>query len=153
LQPVLGGLTFQRIAVGRYHTCGLSDGTIYCWGGEGYGELGDGPPAVGVQTSMVRVGAAGDYVDVDADYQNTCAIRRDSAVDCWGLAYDDAWDTAVDGPQIVGQVNDARFLSVGSRDACVTTASGELHCLGVNKVGELGDGESFLLTPTPLPDL
>ncbi len=34
---------FVQISSGDYHTCGLtSRGAAYCWGYNGYGELGDG---------------------------------------------------------------------------------------------------------------
>lgn len=51
--PVLvqGGITFRQVAVGsgsgsapfKEHTCGLAeDGSVYCWGGNEFGQLGDG---------------------------------------------------------------------------------------------------------------
>src|ERR1051325_4465249 len=42
---VLGGLTFASVsaAAGGVHTCGIAtDGATYCWGGDAFGELGDG---------------------------------------------------------------------------------------------------------------
>ena len=40
---VSGDLRFVRLSAGGYHTCGrTNDGTTYCWGFGGYGELGDG---------------------------------------------------------------------------------------------------------------
>jgi len=40
--PVGGGLTFVKLAGGGAHTCGLtSDGTAYCWGNNGYSQLGN----------------------------------------------------------------------------------------------------------------
>jgi alpha-tubulin suppressor-like RCC1 family protein len=42
--PVAGGLSFGAIsAFGRWHSCGLSTGGVaYCWGYNGWGQLGDG---------------------------------------------------------------------------------------------------------------
>jgi alpha-tubulin suppressor-like RCC1 family protein len=42
---VSGGLTFAAMspAAGGVHSCGVTAaGIAYCWGGPGYGELGDG---------------------------------------------------------------------------------------------------------------
>lgn len=42
-RPVSGGLAFAAISGEGRHTCGLaSDGLIYCWGWNPYGQVGDG---------------------------------------------------------------------------------------------------------------
>ena len=41
--PVAGGLVFASLAVGAFHTCGLTAvHAVYCWGYNFYGQLGDG---------------------------------------------------------------------------------------------------------------
>ncbi len=41
--PVSGGLTFVVLSAGGSHTCGVTpDGSIYCWGSNSSGQLGDG---------------------------------------------------------------------------------------------------------------
>ena len=32
----------EQIAAGREHSCALLDTRAYCWGGNAYGQLGDG---------------------------------------------------------------------------------------------------------------
>ena len=40
---VAGGLTFSALAAGSVHTCGVtSAGAAYCWGWDGFGQLGTG---------------------------------------------------------------------------------------------------------------
>lgn len=41
-----GGLSFARVSVGFYHTCGVSpDNAAFCWGHNGSGQLGEGTAA------------------------------------------------------------------------------------------------------------
>lgn len=70
-----------RIAAGRAHTCVIAaDGTVWCWGHNDDGQLGDGrdvPSRKPVQVQGIEAAkslAAG----------GTCAVRRDGSVWCWG---------------------------------------------------------------------
>ena len=53
--PVAGGLTFQSLAAGFDHTCGITtDGTAYCWGRNLQGQLGDNTTSNRLQPVAVR---------------------------------------------------------------------------------------------------
>jgi hypothetical protein len=40
---IAGGLQFRHVSTGASHTCGVArNSRLYCWGGNAYGELGDG---------------------------------------------------------------------------------------------------------------
>ncbi|MBA3670407.1 MAG: hypothetical protein H0W68_00090, partial [Gemmatimonadaceae bacterium] len=77
-------LRFVRLAAGLGHTCGLtSDGSAYCWGWNGRGELGDGttqtrtlpvPVATTIRFSTI-VGATGPV---------TCGLTTTGQAYCWG---------------------------------------------------------------------
>ena len=52
---VSGGRTFTALVAGVYHTCGLvSGGTAYCWGYNGFGQLGDGTSGISGDNSADR---------------------------------------------------------------------------------------------------
>jgi alpha-tubulin suppressor-like RCC1 family protein len=52
---VAGNHTFTALTAGGRHACGLaSDGTIYCWGSNGYGQLGTGDMFNRRQPTAVR---------------------------------------------------------------------------------------------------
>jgi alpha-tubulin suppressor-like RCC1 family protein len=41
--PVTGGITFASVSAGEGFTCGIAvGGAMYCWGSNGYGQLGTG---------------------------------------------------------------------------------------------------------------
>jgi alpha-tubulin suppressor-like RCC1 family protein len=71
------------LAAGRDHTCAvLADGSGRCWGGNAFGQIGDGtttgrvlPMAVNGLTNAVAIAAGGDH---------TCARLADGSVRCWG---------------------------------------------------------------------
>jgi alpha-tubulin suppressor-like RCC1 family protein len=81
---VSGNIVFTNISAGLTHTCGRgSDGRAYCWGYNGYGQLGDGtrtdrfvPTPV---TGPLMVTTAG----VSAGTQFSCGAAVDRIL-CWG---------------------------------------------------------------------
>jgi len=51
---VVGDLVFQSVSVGLSHACGvLTDGNVYCWGDNRYGQLGDGSTTTRVTPAIV----------------------------------------------------------------------------------------------------
>lgn len=81
--PVTGGIAFASLTGGYAHTCGLtSAGIAYCWGGNFYGQLGDG--TLTSHTSPTLVAWGGSFVELSAGYWQTCGLEATGTVDCWG---------------------------------------------------------------------
>ena len=142
------------------HTCVIKgDGTLWCWGHNEHGQLGDGTTTnrpVPVQVA----GLPGVWaVAVSARGQSTCAIDNiNGTVWCWGrndrgqLGDGTTTDRSVPAP-IAGQLS-AFDLSVGTDHACFYTSSGgaggptaadpgSWYCWGGNEFGQIGDGTNI----------
>jgi len=82
------------ISVGSDHACAIvSGGHVWCWGGNGNGQLGDGrlshgqsvnPGAPDFSPLPVEVRGLTDAVAIAAGSWHTCALLRSGTVECWG---------------------------------------------------------------------
>ncbi|MEW5851846.1 MAG: hypothetical protein AB2A00_23855 [Myxococcota bacterium] len=71
------------LSAGEQHTCMVkADGTLWCWGSNTYGQLGQGN--LNHQGQPTRVGVESDWVMVSAGTRHTCGIRRPGSLWCWG---------------------------------------------------------------------
>ena len=86
---MLAGVTLTQIAAGFFFTCALSTtGTVYCWGLNADGELGNNSTTnssvpVAVHTSGVLAGVTVTQITADSGY-NACALGNTGAAYCWG---------------------------------------------------------------------
>lgn len=80
-----------RAAAGGYHTCVLlHDGTVMCWGGCQYTEIGDNTAACSAadgrpSPAPVRgLGSGSGVVSISAGRHHSCALMGNGSVVCWG---------------------------------------------------------------------
>ena len=82
----LAGKTVTSITAGGGHTCAIADGRAYCWGANGFGDLGNNSTTnswvpVAVDTSGVLHNKS--VTAISAGGMHTCAIA-DGRAYCWG---------------------------------------------------------------------
>jgi alpha-tubulin suppressor-like RCC1 family protein len=82
--PVSGELTFKFVSAGGYaHTCGITTtGAAFCWGGNRYGQLGNGGTAK--SPSPVPVSGNLTFASISSGLTQTCGVTTDGAIYCWG---------------------------------------------------------------------
>lgn len=80
------GTTFTEIASGWNHTCALdADGDAWCWGNDGYGQLGDGGErSLRLSPSAVLMPDGLSFLQISVSYNFSCALANDATLWCWG---------------------------------------------------------------------
>lgn len=157
-----GGRVARQITSGDSHVCVLAnDGSVWCWGENGAGELAQSnllnqrdPVQVTLSTTATLVVAGG---------QTTCAVLSTNAVMCWGKnnrgqrgnGAAEA-NTPVTPTEVVSIPSSfmVESLSIGSAHACATSTTGDAWCWGAYNNSRLGNsGGSDVLTPQSITAL
>ena len=74
---------WSAIAAGDSHTMALkSDGSLWAWGSNDYGQLGDGTNIS--RLAPVRIGTNNDWIVVAAGQLHTLALKSDGSLWAWG---------------------------------------------------------------------
>lgn len=145
--------TWKDIGTGSAHTCGIQgDNTMWCWGLNSHGQLGNGSTTNADSPQQVSGGLTWLRANLGADY--SCAIAADLSLYCWGanssyqLGQGDTGDRQV--PTKVGADNTWRQVSAGGAGTCGIMTNGTLWCWGANAFGQAGVGydSAYVTTPT-----
>lgn len=137
------------IGVGSQHICALTaQGGIKCWGGNYYGQLGNGYSGSSAYSNVpVDVdGLNAGVQSISVGGTHTCALLESGAVKCWGYNYygqlgTDNYMSSSVPVDVVGLDSGAQQVSTGDRHTCALTTNGALKCWGWNAYGTLGNGE------------
>jgi len=148
--PLAVALTFYgavvagtgAVSAGTDFTCAIAAGGTYCWGGDAWGQLGNGPAGPSLVPSLVEGGEG--LVAVSAGAYHACALRADGKAWCWGMngfgQLGDGTTTDRDAPVAVDGGLAFAAVSAGTYHTCGLTSGGVVHCWGWNVAGQLGDG-------------
>jgi alpha-tubulin suppressor-like RCC1 family protein len=154
---VAGGRTYTAIAAGWYHTCAIATGgALYCWGNNGWGQLGIADSADS-QVHRAPEPVAGGHVfkAIDATNAHTCALTTSGAAYCWGLGSSGQvgnGERSVEPlPALVDGNRTYAALSIGVNHSCAIAGGGQLFCWGGNGGAQLGGTTTdvCVLGPTP----
>jgi alpha-tubulin suppressor-like RCC1 family protein len=146
------------ISSGADHSCAIENGAAYCWGDNGFGELGadgnaDSSVPIAVDTSGVLAGQT--LTQIAAGNAYTCAVASTGASYCWGYNGDgDLGDQSFNnsGSPVAVDAGSVQFtqITAGYEDTCALGSTGAAYCWGDGVDGELGDGFTGLAN-TPVP--
>lgn len=147
------GAAATRIAVGARHVLALlDDGSVYGWGLNNIGQLGQGDSLP--EFLPARITLPAPAVAIAAGRAHSLAVLEDGRVFAWG---DNSNGQLGDGnsgnfattPQAVPGIATAVDVAGGSFHSLALLADGRVLAWGANGSGQLGDG-SFLRRRTPV---
>ncbi len=149
----------DQVVLGDVHSCGLSGGKAYCWGGKGE-RLGRRKPPLfepvsETESAIIEVDLTlpkGVRLDeITAGSRHTCARTNEGRVFCWGVnalgqVGSDSPHELVRVPEAVAVEQraggDFALVAAGTFHACAVDTAGAPWCWGSNHSGAVGDGTS-----------
>ena len=144
VQTVAGGTNWKQVSTGGYHTAAIkTDGTIWTWGNNSYGHLGDN--TVVMKSSPVQTIAGGtNWKQVSAGVSQTVAIKTDGTLWTWGNnSYGHLGDNTLtqrSSPvQTIAGGTNWKQVACGYRHTAAIKTDGTLWSWGFNNYGALGD--------------
>ena len=127
-----------------------TDGTVWGWGHNAYGELGIG--AGGVQNAPVQVPGLNARA-ITLGQSHGLAVKSDGTVWSWGQnnqgQLGDGTTTAHLTPAIVPGLSQAVAVAAGVWTSYALTSDGQVYSWGYNGHGQLGNAGATQYRPTP----
>ena len=155
--PSLAGKVVKKLARGAYgstHMCLIADGDtegeVYCWGNNSFGQLGNGTGDGSLKSSAQPVKVIGalagkKVLDVSIGSNGSCAITSDG-VYCWGrnnagqLGNNSTQPFSNVSVKVAG-ISTAQKISYGDNHVCAVS-SGKAYCWGWGQFGQIGNGST-----------
>ncbi|HSR92224.1 MAG TPA: hypothetical protein VLK88_13035 [Gemmatimonadales bacterium] len=149
--------TWTQLAAGAFYSCGVrTSGAAFCWGEDGFGQLGNGAPKTNTNQPSAVIGGL-LFTQVAPGQVHTCGLVTGGAAYCWGanlngrLGQDTVTTTESLTPLAVTGGLTFTSLVSGESFSCGLTAGGAAYCWGYNVSGQLGNGSTDnATTPTPV---
>ena len=144
LQVADVAVTWESLRAGRANTCATTAGSdIYCWGWNGYGQLGTGDYAE--YSSPTEISSSQFWAQVASGRYHTCALNLSGEAYCWGnnesgQIGDGGFASYPTTPTaVVGGFTYDWIAAGGWNNSCAVSA-GAAKCWGGNWNGQFGDG-------------
>lgn len=160
--------SIEKISFGYYHTGAISsEGRLFLWGYNSYGELGNGTTSivtVTVPTELPLSNFDGHPIaDVSANYHSTAVVTDTGRLYTWGyngsgqLGYGNTTNSSIPVEVPLSHFDDESIedIEMGFQFATAITSSATLYTWGQNNDGQLANGTvnpEYLPQAVPLFD-
>lgn len=135
--------TASKIAAGGAHSLAIdSNGALWAWGYNNYGELGDG---TNVNSNMpVRVSGLTGVTEISGGEGHTLALDSNGAVWSWGAnvtgQLGNGTSSYTNTPGQVSGLSGVSSTAAGGLHSVAVKSDSTVWCWGYNTFGALGDG-------------
>lgn len=131
------------VAAGWSHTLAVrADGTVWAWGSNTRGQLGDGTQQD--RSAPVQVAGLSNVKAVAAGLYHSVAIKNDGTVWSWGGNDGGQHGNGTVGAQLTPQqvpgLPNANAVAAGNNYTLTVAGDGYIWAAGLNALGELADG-------------
>ena len=141
-----GGTNWKQVACAYNHTTAIkTDGTLWTWGGNAFGQLGDNTTTPR-SSPATTAGAGTDWKQVACGSFYTAAVKTDGTLWTWGgnssgqLGANLTTTVSRSSPgTTAGGGTNWKQVACGYRTASAVKADGTLWTWGRNDLGQLGD--------------
>lgn len=145
------------VFAGKSHTVVLKgDGSLWSWGLNSSGQLGDGTTIQ--RLTPVPVSGVTDAIAVAGGTLHTLALKRDGTVLAWGsnglgqLGIGSSYPNSL-VPAAVPGLSGVVAIAAGDTHSLAVKADGSVFAWGSNSSGQVGTGGSTQWTPAQVPGL
>ncbi len=143
---VVSNIKWLTVSAGDNYSLGVkSDGTLWAWGANSFGQLGDGSTTD--RHNPVQIGSDTKWLTVSAGVYHSLGVKSDGTLWAWGAnSFGQLGDDSTinrHNPVQIG--NDTEWLTVSAGDnySLGVKSDGTLWAWGVNSFGQLGDDSTI----------
>jgi alpha-tubulin suppressor-like RCC1 family protein len=145
----LGGTNWKQVACGDTHTAAIkTDGTLWTWGKNYSGQIGDDTYENSRYTPVTTFGGGTNWKQVECGGNHTAAIKTDGTLWVWGsntfgqLGINSTTHPITTPMQIFGAGTNWKQVSCGFTHTAAIKTDGTLWAWGRNTYGQLGNNNT-----------
>jgi len=131
------------IAAGSFHSLVITDGSLWAWGSNTFGQLGDGTTEN--RATPVQIGAYTDWMSVDIGRGYTVALKTDGSLWAWGNnEFGNLGDETTENRASPVQIGNAAWATIATGDVhtMAIKTDGTLWGWGLNNYGQIGGDDT-----------
>jgi len=133
----------------------LKDGSVWMWGYNKYGQLGNGTTNTTANPIPIQVGGINNATAMAAGLSHTVVLLSDGTLKAWGRnqygQLGNGTSTNSTTPVTVSGISNAIAVAAGDYHSTALLADGSVKSWGWNFYGQLGNGTTTANSPNPTP--